>query len=743
MKKPELLAPAGNMESLKAAVQAGCDAVYLGGYLFGARSFAENFSNEEIKEAVIYAHLYGVKVYITVNTLIYEDEVETFMNYIDELYHINIDAVIIQDLGMLDLVRQTYPLLEVHASTQMHLHNVEGVKFVESLGVKRAVLAREVDIDLIKKIKEKTNIELEIFVHGALCISYSGQCLMSSLIGGRSGNRGSCAGSCRQKYDLLTSENGKLLKVNQDEYLLSTKDLNTLEYIGKLIDIGVDSFKIEGRMKRPEYVYFVVKLYRKAIDEYCQKKKIDICKEDFVELKKIFNREFTRGFLFHEDENNYMNQKRPNHIGIKIGTVLKYENKVATIKLNSPIQNGDGIRIIGKNDSGITITKIWKDGKQEKRVQQGVIEIPYPKEVLKGDIVLKTTDKKQLDGIKEEIKKEKRKVLISLSLKLKKNQNPVLILDDGKNQVLVTSDYVVEAAKKVETCKERIQKQILKFGDSIYQVENCFMDIDDSIFMSIQELNELRRKAIIALNQKRCYNYPYQKGKYQREVSNFPVEKRKTVLITNQKQYNAVLMEDWDVIYVENRDLFETLKKDTRIVRKAPRVFHHISENLDLALVGELGTFFFYPQVFTDWSLNVVNSYSVALLFSYHAKKVTLSYELNERQIKLLIEAYKKRYHAHPNLELIVYGNEEVMVSKFHLLRYFDCKNGYLKDRFSNLYPVYEEENFMRIYNYHPRKIENIDFYYTLGINSIRYQFLNESESQIKVIIHEKQNKRI
>lgn len=738
MKKPELLAPAGNMESLKAAVQAGCDAVYLGGYLFGARSFAENFSNEEIKEAVIYAHLYGVKVYITVNTLIYEDEVETFMNYIDELYHINIDAVIIQDLGMLDLVRQTYPLLEVHASTQMHLHNVEGVKFVESLGVKRAVLAREVDIDLIKKIKEKTNIELEIFVHGALCISYSGQCLMSSLIGGRSGNRGSCAGSCRQKYDLLTSENGKLLKVNQDEYLLSTKDLNTLEYIGKLIDIGVDSFKIEGRMKRPEYVYFVVKLYRKAIDEYCQKKKIDICKEDFVELKKIFNREFTKGFLFHEEEKKYMNQKRPNHIGIKIGTVLKYENEMVTIKLDSPLQNGDGIRIIGKNDSGIIVTKILKDKKQVKDIKQGVIELPYSEKVSEGDLVLKTSDKKQLDEIREEIKKMKRRVPISLSLKLKENQNPVLILEDGKNKVTVTSDYIVEKAKKMETSKERIQKQILKFGNSIYKVEKWIMDIDDSIFMSIGELNELRRKAIMELNQKRCYCYPYQRENYQRKVPNFPVEKRKTVLITNQKQYDFINKEKWDFIYVENKELYEQLKEDSRVIQKIPRVFHHISKNTNLSLIGELGTFSSYPQVFTDWSLNVVNSYSAALLFAYGAQKITLSYELNERQIKLLIEAYKKRYRAHPNFELIVYGNEEVMISRFHLLKYFHCKNGYLKDRFSNLYPIYEEENFMKIYNYHPRKIENIDFYYVLGINSIRYQFLDESESQIKVIIHGK-----
>ena len=199
LKKPELLAPAGDFTSLKAAILAGCDAVYLGGKLFGARAFSNNFSNDELIEAIKYAHLYGVKVYVTVNTLVYEREVDKFMDYIDFLYRHNVDALIVQDIGMMDLIRKTYPLLELHASTQMHIHNLEGVKLIESLGLKRVVLARETPIELIKKIKRNSTIELEVFTHGALCISYSGQCLFSSFIGNRSGNRGGCAGSCRQK----------------------------------------------------------------------------------------------------------------------------------------------------------------------------------------------------------------------------------------------------------------------------------------------------------------------------------------------------------------------------------------------------------------------------------------------------------------------------------------------------------------------------------------------------------------
>ena len=262
MKKPELLSPVGNIDALKAAINAGCDAVYLGGKLFGARSYAGNFDDEEMIEAIKYAHIYGVKVYVTMNTMIYESEVEAFINYVDFLHRNNVDALIIQDLGMMDLIRKTYPNLELHASTQMNVHNVEGVKLLEELGLKRVVLARETNIEKIKEIKQKTNIELEIFVQGALCISYSGQCLMSSLLNGRSGNRGTCSQCCRMKYDLISDNK----KVNTDEYLLSTKDLNTLEHLDQLIEVGVDSLKIEGRMKRPEYVYLMTNIYRKAID---------------------------------------------------------------------------------------------------------------------------------------------------------------------------------------------------------------------------------------------------------------------------------------------------------------------------------------------------------------------------------------------------------------------------------------------------------------------------------------------
>ena len=397
MKKPELLAPAGDMDSLCAAVLAGCDAVYLGGYTFGARSYAGNFSNDEIIEAVRYCHLRKVKVYVTVNTLIHEDKFDMCISYIDFLHRNNVDAIIVQDLGLMDYVRKVYPNLEIHASTQMHIHNVEGVLFAQSLGLKRVVVARETDIQTIQEMKKKSSIQLEVFVHGALCVSYSGQCLMSSMIGGRSGNLGNCSQCCRMKYTFLS--NGE--KKGKNKYLLSTKDLNTLEYVGQLMEIGVDSLKIEGRMKRPEYVYMVTKLYRKAIDNYYLYQDTKITAEDMESLTLLFNRKFTKGFLFGEDVTQLTHSYRPNHMGITLGKVVESHKGMVSILLCYKLSIGDGIRILGnREDVGCTVTKILCNNKSVEEGHDGdIVRIRVNSDVEIGSVVLKTTDRKQLEEI--------------------------------------------------------------------------------------------------------------------------------------------------------------------------------------------------------------------------------------------------------------------------------------------------------------------------------------------------------
>ena len=728
MKKPELLAPAGNMESLRAAIEAGCDAVYVGGYMFGARSFAGNFSDDELRDAVLLCHLYGVKLYVTVNTLIYEDEVDLFVSYVDYLVSISVDALIMQDLGMIDLVHQLYPEFELHASTQMHVHNLNGVLQAEKLGMKRVVLARETSVDLIREIKSQTDLELEIFVHGALCISYSGQCLMSSLIGGRSGNRGTCAGSCRKGYSFISDD--KQVNDRDHNYLLSTKDLMTLEYIGELIDIGVESFKIEGRMKRPEYVYYVVSLYRKAIDQYCSTGKIDIQKQDIYDLKKIFHREFTKGFLFHERNQNIVQTYRPNHLGVPVGEVLKSNGNKIFIRLTDDLACGDGIRIIGDSDTGLMITKMFCEGMDVKQAFSGsVVAIPYDQNVKSNCKVVKTTDERQLSDLKTRIQLHLRKVMIEGKLTIHLNQPMCLEVSDGKNVVQAYSECVVENAIKAPLTEDRVRKQMNRMGDFVYAFSHLSIEIDDDVFVVISELNELRRRALSMLNDKRLERKKIFKKTYSREGVDFSKVQERSCLVHSYDHYQAISNMSFERIYVSSMELYKKVLDDFRVMYRFPRVLEHPISFSDSALIGELGSVYNRSNFRTDFSFNVVNSYTACLLFSWGAKCVTLSYELTDEQIVSIIEAYQSRYHCYPCFELIVYGNEEAMVSKYRMLSHYGVKSGYLKDEYQNLFPVVERDQFTYVYYYRPRNLKSN--YYDMGISSLCYHILTDEDVDI------------
>lgn len=718
MKKAEVLSPAGSMESLIAAIEAGCDAVYLSGTLYGARSYAANFNNEELKVAVEYAHLYGVRVYVTINTLIYESEVKNFLKYVEYLQEISVDSVIVQDIGMMDLLRQKFPHLEIHASTQMHIHNLEGAKFVEQLGLKRAVLARETPISLIKNIKENINIELEIFVHGALCISYSGQCLMSSLIGGRSGNRGTCAQCCRQPYSLLVNNK----KINDEDYLLSTKDLNTLNNLEQLLKIGVNSLKIEGRMKRPEYVYMVTKIYRKAVDSFYETGKCNINEQDIYELKKLFNRQFTKGFIFDEEHKNFINSFRPNHLGIKLGIVLNSTDKKMTIKLNSELHVQDGIRILmDKEDYGLTVLKMFKNGKPTDIAYKGdIVEILIAQKVSKGAEVLKTSDYQQLNQIQNLIKEKNRKVNISICLVAKLNSKIVLNISDGNHKIEVFSDYVVEESKSMPTTKEDIIKQLTKLGNTIYSISNIKIDLEPNLFIPVKVLNDLRRNAVEELDSKRLYKLPCEVGDYKRLVPNFEVKNAKSILVNSLEEYQNIKNDNFEDIYLEE-DLYKQIDDDRKVLKIARVLEKHNEYDNDL-LVGELGSVNKYKNVITDFSLNVVNSYSVALLHSLGARKVTLSYELNDYQIEKIIQSYRERYNANPNLELIVGGRIEAMISKYRLLSNYGVDGvAYLQDKYNNKFEVEEKNKLTYIYHFEERNLTDYDKYYDIGINWLRF----------------------
>lgn len=709
MNKVELLAPAGDFSCLKAAIEAGCDAVYIGGKLFGARAFSSNFTDDEIIKAINYAHLFGVKVYVTTNTLIYDKEVERFLEYISFLHKNNVDAVIIQDLGMLDLVRQTFPNLEVHASTQMHIHNLDGASFMEKLGVKRVVLARETSISKIKEIKEKTNIDIEIFIHGALCVSYSGQCLMSSLIGNRSGNRGTCAGSCRQSYSIVDENNNIILN---NKYPLSMKDLCSLENLKTLLDIGVTSLKIEGRMKSSSYVYTVVKLYRLAIDSYYKNNNIYIDEKELYNLKKIFNREFTKGFLFDEENNKVINMKRPNHQGVEIGKVINYKNNVATIKLNDEININDGLRIVGKKDIGVNVNNFYINSKLVKTAKKGdIITIKVNDKVEKDDKVLLTLDSKLNEEINNIISSNQRKVLVKAKFIAKEDKQITFELTDFINKVVVISENKVTKALNKPITKEEIKEKLNKIKDTVYKYESLDIEIDDNIFIPLNIINDLKRKAFEELNNKRLYKIPYKRCEYKRNVKSYPKEKLLNILISKDEDIDS-LKKKYDYIYSSNNI-------DNTILL-LPRVIDKYKENYNKdVLVGDIGYFNKHKVCITDTSFNVVNSYTVAFLHSLGAERVTLSYELTKKQIEILINAYEERYKAHPNLELVVEGYEEVMISKFSLNKYFNNDKLYLKDRFNNLYKIKEKDNLMIIYNYKKRKDFNLS-YYDIGINSLR-----------------------
>ena len=703
MKRIELLSPAGNMDSLVAAVQAGCDAVYLGGTLFGARAFAGNFNDEEIVKAIKYCHLYGVKVYVTTNILIYEREVETFLKYVEFLHKNNVDAILIQDLGMLDLVHKTFPNLECHASTQMHIHNLDGVIVANKLGCKRVVLARETPISLVKEIKEKVDVDLEIFAHGALCVSYSGQCLFSSLIGNRSGNRGSCVGSCRLPYRIVDNHNKTL---NNGDYPLSMKDLNTLEYLDELIEAGVTSLKIEGRMKSPEYVYTVTKLYRVAIDSYYETGKVTINEEEINNLQKLFSRGFTKGYLFNEEIDHILNTNRPNHQGIYIGKVIDYKNGFVTIRLTENVSINDGIRIVLDNDDyGTVLNEFYIDKKLVKEANNGdTISFKVNKLIPKNSKVLLTKDSRLISKIDETIKTNPRKVGITGLISLYKGKPMEIVVTDYNHSIKVVGD-IVEESKSHPTTESDILSKMNKLSDTVYKFDGLRVIIDDNVFVPFKKFNELRHKLFNELDKVRQDKKEFIKEKYSINLDDYEHEELRSVLV--EKENN----DKYDIIYSEN-------KNDT--IYKIPKVNYDYTKYTDTKeyLVGEIGAFNRLKNVYCDYSFNAVNSYTVALLHSLGAKRITLSLELTPKQIESIYNNYIDRYKKKPNLEVIVSGYREVMTLKTNLNKIYNNEKLYLVDRFNNKYRIRERDNITYIYEH--KKFDDKYNYYKLGINVLR-----------------------
>ena len=710
----ELLAPAGNMEALIAAISNGCDAIYLGMQKFGARAYSSNFDFESLKEAISYAHLRNVKIYVTMNTIVFENEIEAMKLQMHQLNEIGVDAIIVADLAAFDYLVNNFADMEAHCSTQRGIDDLDGTLLFKELGAKRIVVSREVPIEKVKEIKKIAQIPLEIFVHGALCVSYSGNCLMSGLIGYRSGNRGRCVGSCRKEYEIIDKTTDEALGKN---YILSTKDLNTIDYIDDLKEI--DSLKIEGRMKEPAYVANVVSRYRRALD-------YKITEEDKTNLSKTFNRTFTKGYLFHEDKKDITNILRPNNYGYEIGRISNIVKGMYEIKLTRPLNQNDIIRISHNNeDIVLTVVKLYdKEGKLINRANDvGYIKIK--EKLSKDDVVYLTKDYLYYKELESSLEKEFKR--FNLDIKVNAQPNSKLIIEAeglGFNFLYEGEDILSEAINN-PTTKEQVIKQFSRLNDTIFELNNVIYE-ECNVFIPAKLLNVARREIVQALYELKLNSKKksIKAFKAKEKISFASREPYFTASVTSKEQYDACVSCGIKEIYFDN-----TVRRNQ----------NDYKEKEGQLLIGGYGGIYHYRKTnpfITDYSLNVVNSDSCYELFKLGAKRVTLSYELNKTQIEDLISSYYEKNDGYPALEMIVYGRAPMMFSKYCPLKKMNqcgsCKTrSYeLKDEHGTFPIITHDDCTTTILN---GKILNLldEVQNIEGVEAFRLNFTVESKEQV------------
>lgn len=759
MKNIELLAPAGRIESLYAAINNGADAVYLGGNKFSARAYASNFDNEELKLAVDYCHSYNVKVYVTLNTLLKERELKEAIKYVGYLYEIGVDALIIQDTGLVKLIRENYKDFEIHASTQLTIHNGEGALYFKEKGFTRIVLSRELSIEEIEYISKTLNIETEIFIHGALCICYSGKCLMSSMIGGRSGNRGRCAQPCRMEYT-LKSTNGYSKKA----YLLSPKDMCTIDNIKDIINSNAYSLKIEGRMKRPEYVAGVVKNYREAIDKEFNNTKYNAT-EGKNTLLQLFNREgFSNAFLKGNLGRDMMSYSFPKNTGIEIGKILND----GTIEISENIALGDGIRV-GIN-GGFTLSKILKNENPVKEAFKGDRVKLFPKDYKKGDVLYRTSSKILFDTLEETIKPYYKKIEISANIKFKPTEKIKLSTYYNGQHYEVSGD-IVERAEKKPLEMERIIDNLKKSGEYPYKISNITFDEFEEGFIKVSSLNNLRKDLFNEILKREVSKYRRRRnnnGEINNEVLK-PLDNIDVIYTcTTKDQYKTLIYNNIDNIAV---DLFNKSKNNitlkdiednckANIYLKLPEIikgeFNEIVSIIDKAkniikglITSNVGIIRKYKdclKIIGDYKLNIFNSEALAF-YRRDIGAVTLSQELNRGEIKEIL-----KNNSTGGIAYVIYGKTELMVSEYCPIgstiggrcKDKNCSAPCLKEDFT-LIDKYNEgfrvmtDKYCRshILNSSPLNlIDEIKELKEFGITTFRIDFTDETSMEVQEIIN-------
>lgn len=722
-KSIELLSPVGDFECLKAAVQNGANAVYLGASQFSARASAKNFNLNELKIAIDYAHLRNCMVHLTLNTLLKNDELQSAFELACKAYEFGVDAIIIQDLGLSSLLKKYCSDLPLHASTQMSIHNLVGVKKLEELGFSRVVLSRELSLNEITYISNNSNIEIETFIHGALCISYSGQCLFSSMVGGRSGNRGKCAQACRLPYTLL--ENNSIINSG---YLLSPRDMCGLEYLSTLIcNTNITSFKIEGRMKTPEYVATVTRIYRKYIDKVLNDEKYKIDKKDFEDLQQVFNRGgFSSGHLCNSANQQLIFKDKSNNMGIYIGNVNNYNATKGhvSLNLNSTLSIGDSISF-EKEDSRYTISELMdKNNENIENVScKQTVKIGRMKgNIHPGDKIYKLSSKPLSTIAKNSYdNKENIKNKLTAIIKLHLNKPVELLVKYNKHEFTSISTVMPIMANKLPITKERIIEQLSKTGNTPFSFHDIKVEMDDNIFINIHTINELRRNAIE--NVEKFILHSYERTNIVHSPICFDLQnnfKRKSkqislLLYNISTEFDYSTLKNIDKIYIPIS--FFTLKKYNSVLTNITNCFNTyiympniIQENYRNYFLNAISTslenysikgfvvsnigsieclkdYLHDYEFIANFSFNVFNNYTVQKLQSFGLQCITLSPELNISDIQAILNTY------HSNFELIVYGRTLLMTTAYCFLGnsnkcYPECKqyckstnNYYLKDR--------------------------------------------------------------
>ena len=794
MRKVELLSPVGDFECLKAAVQNGANSVYLGASSFSARAKATNFDTAELLEAIKYAKLRNVSVHLALNTLIKNEEFEEAVNLAVKAYNIGVDAIIVQDLGLATYLLENYPMIPLHGSTQMTVHNLSGTKQLESMGFSRVVLSRELSLEDITYIRENTNVELEVFIHGALCISYSGQCLLSSAIGGRSGNRGLCAQPCRLPYEIIEEniQSSKATSIDKG-YLLSPRDNCAIELLPELIKLGIDSFKIEGRMKTPYYVGVVTRIYRKYIDLVLEninldneilrnmiKKNLDIINEDTglsdrEELAQVFNRgSFSTGHF--KPNKNLIFKEKPNNMGFYLGTITHINENKGHLKLTleNTLSVGDKISI---NNESYTVSELMIDNKNYETLSKGkTVKIGRMKgKISVGSKVYRIETAKLNKSISPTFKEDKnfRKVLISGKATIKENSPITLKVwsDEGFYKNLsfeAKSEFIPMIAQNKPITKEKIIEQLSKTGNTEFEFKNIDITLDDNLFLPASVLNDLRRIALEGLENTVLNTYTRdlktEQLNYNNNHSNENTDKKISLLINILNLDNNYLeLENIDKLYIplkyfllpKYKTLINDLSRKFNTYIYMPHIilddklkninFENIIKDINLKgfvishisqidLVKDLNL-----ELIGNFNLNIYNNFSVQKLSDLNLKTITLSPELEKFEINDVLS------QTNVETELIVYGKLPVMTNQYCYLGksnkcYEKCDKKcllnnkyYLKDRMDFKFR-FIPDNMTTLTTIYNSKTLSV-LHDSINVNNIRIDILDEEFDEIQNII--------